>query len=84
MKDHTKQEQYVSDSGLTWTVVRPGAFTDGPLTQDYFYGFSPTEKDISLDISRQDVADFMIQQLATEANLNGKVGLSYRKSVSSR
>ncbi len=27
--DHELQERYIKESGLDWTIVRPGAFTDG-------------------------------------------------------
>ena len=30
--DHQAQETLVQESGLDWTIVRPGAFTDGPAT----------------------------------------------------
>ncbi|MEM8664669.1 MAG: NAD(P)-binding oxidoreductase, partial [Pseudomonadota bacterium] len=30
--DHELQERLVEASGLDWTIVRPGSFTDGPAT----------------------------------------------------
>lgn len=31
-RDHERQEDLVRASGLDWTIVRPGAFADGPAT----------------------------------------------------
>lgn len=75
--DHERQEAYVKESGLDWTIVRPGAFTDGGLTGAYRHGFRPFEKGISLKISRADVADFMLRQLENNAYLRKTPGLSY-------
>lgn len=33
--DHQQQERHVLGSDLDWTIVRPGAFTDGPRTGRY-------------------------------------------------
>jgi len=75
--DHVEQERYVTESRLDWTIVRPGAFTDGPHTGQYEHGFSGTDKTITLKISRADVADFMLKQLTDEAYLHKTPGLSY-------
>jgi len=75
--DHVEQERHVTGSRLDWTIVRPGAFTDGPHTGQYEHGFSGTDKTITLKISRADVADFMLKQLTDEAYLHKTPGLSY-------
>ncbi len=61
--DHQMQEEYVRNSSLIWTIVRPGAFTDGERTVKYKHGFPSSEKQLRLKISRADVADFMLKQL---------------------
>ena len=76
-KDHVRQEDYVRQSNLDWTIVRPGAFTDGALTGQYRHGFSDTDKTTKLKISRSDVADFMLRQLFDTKYLHGSPGLSY-------
>lgn len=76
--DHERQEAYVRESGLDWTIVRPGAFTNGERTGVYRHGFSSTDREISLKISRADVADFMLRQLEDVAYLHGTPGLAYR------
>ena len=75
--DHEAQEALVRNSGLDWTIVRPGAFTDGPVTGAYKHGFPPTETDLELKISRADVASFMLRQLTGTAYLHRAPGLSY-------
>ena len=76
-EDHVLQEDYVKQSQLNWTIVRPGAFTDGPLTDAYRHGFSGTDRSVTLKISRADVAAFMLKQLDTDAYLLQTPGLSY-------
>ncbi len=75
--DHVTQEDYVKQSHLDWTIVRPGAFTDGNRTGEYRHGFPGTDKTAKLKISRADVADFMLKQLTDDAYLHKTPGLSY-------
>jgi putative NADH-flavin reductase len=75
--DHELQEQYVKDSNLDWTIVRPSAFTDGEKTKNYLHGFSAKEKSLKLKISRADVADFILKQVTNQNYLHQTPGLSY-------
>jgi len=75
--DHVAQERHVRESGLDWTLVRPGAYTDGERTGAYRHGFPATAKDIKLKISRADVADFMLKQLDNDSYLHMAPGISY-------
>jgi putative NADH-flavin reductase len=75
--DHGKQEDYIKRSNLDWIIVRPAAFTDGAHTGVYHHGFSSTAKNITLKISRADVADFMLKQLTDNRYLRKTPGLSY-------
>ena len=75
-QDHQVQEQYLLDSDLDFTIVRPSAFTDGEVTRNYKIGFDGSYKKLSLRISRADVADFMIQQLARTEYLKSAVSIS--------
>ncbi len=50
--DHVSQENHVKKSHLDWTIVRPGAFTDGERTGQYRHGFPGTDKTTKLKISR--------------------------------
>ena len=75
--EHEIQESYVKQSNTDWTLVRPGAYTNGPLTGIYKHGFSVTDANIKAKISRADVADFMLKQLDTNDYLGKSPGVSY-------
>lgn len=75
--DHEQQENYIRESQLEWTIVRPAAFTNGELTANYRHGFSAMEKDLKLKISRADLANFMLRQLVSDEYRKKAVGLSY-------
>lgn len=75
--DHELQEKYVMQSGLEWTIVRPGAFSNGKRTQVYRHGFKPTDKSVKLKISRADVADFILKQFTSKKYMHQTPGLSY-------
>ena len=75
--DHTLQENYVRQSDLDWTIVRPGAFIEGEHTGHYRHGFADNDKTTQLKISRSDVADFMLKQLLDKTYLFKSPGLSY-------
>lgn len=75
--DHERQEQDVQQSGLDWTIVRPGAFIDGNRTGLYRHGFPGTDKTSQLKISRADVADFILRQVNDRVYLHQAPSLSY-------
>ena len=75
--DHERQEALVKNSNLDWTIVRPSAFTDGPHTGRYRHSFSSTDRNITLQISRADVADFILKQLLDRSSLHQTPSLSY-------
>ncbi|MDM9382360.1 SDR family oxidoreductase [Chlorogloeopsis sp. ULAP01] len=75
--DHVKQENYIKQSHLNWTIVRPGAFIDGNRTDTYRHGFPGTDKTSKLKISRADVADFMLKQLTDDSYLHKTPSVSY-------
>lgn len=75
--DHGLQEQFIKESTLDWTIVRPGALKEGERTSKYRHGFPANVKDIALEISIPDVADFMVRQLQDDTYRCGTPGLSY-------
>ncbi|MEM9274307.1 MAG: SDR family oxidoreductase [Cyanobacteria bacterium P01_F01_bin.143] len=75
--DHQRQEQDVIQSGLDWTIVRPGAFVEGDRTGNYRHGFPGTDKTAKLKISRADVAEFILKQLGDDSYLHQTPSLSY-------
>lgn len=74
---HEDQEDYIKQSQLDWTIVRPGEFTNGERTGQYQHGFPATDKTIKAKISRADVADFMLKQLADETYVRKTPGVWY-------
>ena len=76
-KDHIIQETIVKNSGLDWTIVRPGSFTDEPAQGRYKEGFSGSEKQLTLKIPRGDVAGFMVKQVNDDSYIHQTPGISY-------
>jgi uncharacterized protein YbjT (DUF2867 family) len=71
------QEQIIFDSGLAWTIVRPGALTNGPRSGVYRCVTDPTVPLRRAFISRADVADFIVRHLADDRYVQQAVSLTY-------
>lgn len=67
MEDKERQEAILKNSGLEWIIVRPGGLTDGPGTGRYKSGLDP--KISAGQVSRADVADFVLKQLTDDMYL---------------
>jgi putative NADH-flavin reductase len=74
--DKDRQESIVKASKVEWLIVRPGFLTNGPITGRY-----RVIEDLSGvragKISRADVADFMLKQLATPTHFGKTPLLTY-------
>jgi putative NADH-flavin reductase len=75
--DKEVQEKIIQCSHVQWVIVRPGALTNGPKTGNYRAGFPVTDKSIRGNISRADVADFMLRQLSDPTYRGKTPGISY-------
>ena len=75
-RDHELQEQLVEASGLDWTIVRPGAFTDAPTVRPVIEDVPNTARGLDLKIARADLARFLTRLVAKPAYLGRAVGLS--------
>jgi putative NADH-flavin reductase len=75
-QDHQLQEQYILNSNLNYTIVRPSALTDGEITNQFKIGFDGNFKKLNLKIFRVDVANFMLQQISTNEYLKKAVSIS--------
>lgn len=64
--DHEEQEGLVRDSGLDWTLVRPAHLNDGAERGKLRIAFDPTDRSVSPNVSRADVAAFMLAQVADD------------------
>lgn len=75
--DHERQEAIIRESSLDWSIVRPPHLTKGARTGSYQHGFPPTNGKLGSKISRADVADFMLKQLADDRYIHQTPGISY-------
>jgi|SRR4051812_1245214 len=75
--DKEVQEKVIQGSTLDWVIVRPGALTNGPRTGTYKTGFDGADKSLRIQISRADVADFMLRQVTDSTYLRKTPGISY-------
>ena len=66
--DKDVQERMVRDSGLDWTIVRPGLLTNGPRTGRYRALIDPVAWRAD-SISRADVADFLVEEATSRSYL---------------
>jgi putative NADH-flavin reductase len=76
IQEKNAQEQIILASGGDWIIARPGGLTDGPLTGAYRVT-GPGDKVGRPSISRADVADFMLKNLADTRYARRAVGLTY-------
>ena len=74
MADKERQEPLVKSSGLNWTIVHPVALTDKPPTGRWMA--SRTGETSSPEISRDDVAAFIVEELYEPACSGATVTLS--------
>lgn len=75
-EDKARQEQVIRDSNVQWTIVRPSSMINDDLTGKYTV---TNEKDFGIqgDISRADVAHFMLNALDNQALNQRAVTVSY-------
>ena len=78
--DHERQEEVLRASDLAWTSVRPPFLTDGAHTGRYAHGFATTDG-LKLEVSRADVADFMLAQLGSSTYLRRAAAISYARAA---
>ncbi len=64
-QDHEKQEAYIKECGLEWTIIRPSGLTDSPRTGKYAVGENILAR--TSQIARADIADFIIKELDNNA-----------------
>ena len=64
--DHALKEEIIQRSRLDWVLVRPPRLTNGPRRGSYRHGSDIRATSIVPTISRADLADFMLRQLADD------------------
>ncbi|NQY62057.1 NAD(P)-dependent oxidoreductase [Cognatishimia sp.] len=75
-RDHELQEQLVEASGLDWTIVRPGAFTDKATKRQVIEDVPNTARGLELKIARSELARFLTRQISDRQYIGRAVGLS--------
>ena len=75
--DKEKAETVVRDSGLDWTIVRPGRLTKARLTGKYRAGPDAAKGRWFPKIARADVADFMLNALERNLFVREAPGVVY-------
>jgi putative NADH-flavin reductase len=74
--DKTKMEEIITNSDLNWTIVRPGRLLDKELTEKYHIE-NKLFKGIKIgEISRADLADFLIKQAEKQTELKKYITIS--------
>ena len=74
--DKTRQEAIIRASDLDWTIVRPGALTNGPRRGHYRHGPGVGHWLWTVRIARADVAAFMLDQVTDSRYVRASVGLA--------
>ncbi len=77
--DHEGQEAVLRTSGLNWTAVRPPHLTNGPALGDFAHGFSADAPNLTLKISRADLAAYMLAVVDDPTSFGTTPGISYLK-----
>jgi len=75
-QDHQNQEKHVLASGLDYTIVRPSAFTNNPPTRNFQIDFDAIAKNLTLKISKADLASFIVEQVTSREFVKKKVCVS--------
>ena len=75
LADHSANENRIAGSSLLWTVVRPGGLTDGPITGNLKHGSEKITLKGNVNISRANVASFMLEQLDNSTYIKKSVWL---------
>jgi len=75
--DKTRQERIVARSGVEWIIVRPGALKNRPARGRVRHGRGVGGFLLTPRIARADVADFMLDQLESDAYLGAAPGITW-------
>lgn len=73
--DSAAMEEVITESGLDWTIVRPPKLTDQTATGSYRVGEGHLPR-FGFNISRADVADFLIKSVENPSAIHKIYGVS--------
>ncbi|MES1159722.1 MAG: SDR family oxidoreductase [Bacteroidota bacterium] len=74
--DLREMERLVKTSETDWTIMRPPRLTDRPVTGHYRFAINQFLKNC-LNISRADLAHFMIHNVTNTATFNSTIEIAY-------
>jgi len=74
--DLRRMETLIKESDSNWTIIRPPQLIDKPLTGHYRFAINHFLKDC-LQVSRADVAHFMINHITNEATYRTVIEIGY-------
>jgi len=72
--DHEAQEQFIKNSGLDWTIIRPSGLTDDPKTGRYNSGTGIRSK--TSRIPRGDVAHLILNSLNGDSTFRNAITIT--------
>lgn len=75
--DKTRQERMIAESDVEWVIVRPGVLTNGDKRGRSCHGRDVGSFFLTVRISRADVAEFMLKQLASDTYLRTAPGVCW-------
>jgi len=75
--DKTRRERMIARSNVEWVIVRPGVLTNGDKRSRFRHGSHVGRFLLTVRISRADVADFMLNQLASDTYLRTAPGVCW-------
>jgi putative NADH-flavin reductase len=76
-RDKERQEDVIRASSLDWVIVRPGMLTNGTRRGAYRHGPDLGHWLWTCRISRADVAEFMLRQLAENRYIHSSPGICW-------
>lgn len=79
-EDATAMEAVFMGSGLDWTISRPPRLSNGPHSREYRLadGYLPAGRRV---VSRNDVADFLLDEVEHDAHVHRIVGMTAGKPL---
>ena len=75
--DKTRQEKLIAASNVEWVIVRPGVLNHGDKRGRSRHGRHVGSFLLTVRVSRADVADFMLNQLASDTYLRTAPGVAW-------
>lgn len=76
LEDHKNATDIIINNNLEYTIARPMGLIDGPKTEAFRKAITGVPKG-GLEITREDVAYFLLESITNNEHVNEAVGLAY-------